>query len=243
MEETNLTNPDEDIKLELFFLNFLTSKTSQLDYEKGLKESIKSGKVKDKKKISLSYYECAKIYFSKKNYEKSEFHLEKAIKYLIYYILGIREEQIKENNISYLLREFFDKWLNKEIDSDKFFLEIKYLFRMIIDLYQVFKLNIDYFKANIDSIIEEKINILDKILLDKTNTQLFNKANTLRTELFCLQQPDITMLNANPIKNRFSLLSSGIHSILNNQYYILKELSDDKKKDKNKEIESYIRIK
>ena len=243
LEEKDLTEPEEDLKLELFFLNFLFSKTSHSNYEDGLKESVKSGKVKNKKKISLSHYECAKIHFSKKNYKNSKKYLKNAIKYLIYYILGIREEPKETDKISDSLREFFDKWLNKEIDTDKFNLEIKYLFRMIIDLSQVFKLGINPCDPKLDSKIEKKINILDKILLDNIDNQLYNKANLLRTELFCLQQPDIVMLNANPIKNRFSLLSNGIYSILNNQYHILKQLSDDKKKDKNKEIESYIRIK
>ena len=65
------------------------------------------------------------------------------------------------------------------------------------------------------------------------------KESQLRQEFYDLLKPNTIMLNSNPLNSGFSLLSTGIYARPNNQYYILKKLSEIRK-DK---IESYIRMK
>ena len=231
---------DTDLKYEFNFLQFLMSKSSK---QEKFEKLIKSGKLKDKKKLSLLNYEFAKIIFSVGRNEEAEEILTTAIKDMLLYIHGnINEQNSAETTLS-LFQKFFDKKQNKEIDLSKFSLEIKYLFRMILDLCQVFKLTVNL--DNKDFKIQEKIDYLDKILIliNNKESNLYNEANILRTELYNLKQPDIVILNSNPLKDNFSLLSTGIFANLNNQYYILKHLKEKEDENENTKIFSYVRVK
>ena len=239
IEKIDIEKLDEDLKFELMFLTFLIPKSSKQLLEKDLETLIRSGNIKDKKKLSLLNYEFAKLNFSVREFERAEKFLNTAIENMLLYILENLNEQINGEKLPVLFKKYFDKKQNKKTDLNKLSLEKKYLFRMIIDLCQVFKLTIDL--DNNDSLIQEKIDSLD--IIDDKESNLYKEANLLRTELYNLKQPDIIMLNANPLKDNYSLLSNGIYANLNNQFYILKQLKESKEKDKNKEIESYIRIK
>ena len=255
IENINPETLEEDLTYEYNFLQFLISKSIKQE-SRNIKEIIKSGKLKDKKKLSILNYELAKMNFSigKKNEEETENNLNSAIENMLLYICGNFNEQINAET-SILFKKFYDKMQNKETDLSKFSLEIKYLFRMIIDLCQVFKLK--EYSDDKDSQIQQKIDYLDKIinLIKDKESNLYKEANILRTELYNLKQPDIVILNSNPIKDNFSLLSTGIYANLNNQYYILKQLKEindenkdndndkDKQKPKETETESYMRIK
>ena len=239
-------NSDKNIELEFKFLSFL--KFLETKEEKDLKElivDINERENCDKTKIFLLYYEFAKKYFSKKIIESSEEYLNKAIKNLILYIYKKNncDKMKKEEELSTsdLIQDFINKIFVKEINIEKYDgLEIKYLFRMIIDFCHIFKETIKSIDDNErNSKIKEKIEYLDIIVKDKSNIKLCKEGNNLKNELYRLTQPDIIMLNSNPIKNQFGLISSGIYAYLNNQYYILKKIKDDM----NDEIKSCIRIK
>ena len=230
-------NDNEDLKLQSKLLIFLKSLENEEEKElKELEDIIKKGKIKSTKKISLFYYEFSKKYFYKKEIQKSTEYLNKAIINLLLYITL----QEKEEDLSLLFDIFFEKLNRKEINLTVYNIEIKYLFRMIIDSCHLFKASFESIAIKASDItIKEKIGYLNKILIEDIDSKLYKEAINLRNELYNLMQPDIIMLNSNPIKDKYSLLSSGIDAYLNNQYYILKKL----KELNNDEIESYIRIK
>ena len=39
-------------------------------------------------------------------------------------------------------------------------------------------------------------------------------------------EPDITILNSNPLYNNFSVLGNGIYAYLNNQYYLIQKIKE-----------------
>ena len=229
-----LNDIDDDIKIELTFLRFL--KSFETKEENKLTKMISNNIIIDKKKISLIYYEFSKKYFSIKDFKKSEQYLNKAIKNLMLFI----DPEIKEENLPKLLQKFIEKFNRKEINLTQYNLEIKHLFRMIFDSFHLFKLNLETLnREELQSKIEEKITYLNEIILYNINSNYFNynEGIDLRDELYNLKQPEIIMLNSNPLKNNISILSKGIYAYLNNQYHILKKL-----KESEKEINSYIRI-
>ena len=233
-EKYNENKNFSDLVSEYKYINFFKNlETIQKNELKNL-ENIKD--VENKKKMSLLYYEFSKKFFIEKNIEESAKYINKAIIYLLLYIQKDYNIDINENN-KIIFNEFINKWNLNKIDKNEFALEIKYLFRMIIDSCQVFKL-LTINKRDEEK-IDEKIKYLNLVLLDKYDSDLYNEAYYIKTELYNLKQPDIVMLNSNPIKNQYGILSSGIYAYLNNQYYILKNLVENK----NNEIESFIRIK
>ena len=230
-EKNNKDNNYSDLISEYKYIKCLKNLDIAQIYEEN------NNDIENKKKMALLYYEFSKKFFTENKTDESTKYINKAIINLLLYIQKDYYVQINEDDkINIFFKEFINKWYLNKIDKKEFTLEIKYLFRMIIDLCQVFKLSIINKK---DEEIEEKIEYLNLILLDKSDLDLFNEAYYLKTELFNLKQPDIVMLNSNPIKNKYSILSSGIYSYLNNQYYILKKLKEIEKN----EIESFIRIK
>ena len=87
--------------------------------------------------------------------------------------------------------------------------------------------------------IENNIKMLNMLMNDFFSEKLNEKESQLRQEFYDLLKPNTIMLNSNPLNSGFSLLSTGIYARPNNQYYILKKLSEIRK-DKMK---SYIRMK
>ena len=78
--------------------------------------------------------------------------------------------------------------------------------------------------------IKERIRILNNIIENKFQKYIYNEAFNLKNKIYDLLEPDIIMLNSNPLKK-----ISNINCNLNNQYYIINELK--------KNINSHIRIK
>ena len=90
------------------------------------------------------------------------------------------------------------------------------------------------------NVIKKKINLLDELMANYFNKKLYDEESILRQDLYDLIEPNIIMLNANPLNNGFSLLSSGIYAKLNNQYNILDTLNE---MGKHNQIKSNIRMK
>lgn len=226
--EVSFTN-DEDIKTEMELLKFLK------DFEKkdeGFLKEIKK-KINDNRKISLMYYEFAKKYFSN-NFKVSKEHLKNAIKNMILFITN----EHNEGEFSILLQKFIEKFNQREINLTKYDLEVKYLLRMCFDYFHTFKTDELNNIKNTYSKIEEIIEYLNQIFSNNRNSTYFNykEGINLKYELYNLIQPDIIMLNSNPIKNQKKDLT---YSYLNNQYHILKKIKDLNKE----EMQFSIRIK
>ena len=100
--------------------------------------------------------------------------------------------------------------------------------RVFIDFCTVFRkcyntIN-DYYK------LIEYSRKLKAIMKSPKQKDIYFEAYNLKNELYNLLEPDIVMLNSNPLKNKYNYDYSS-----NNQYYILNELKQN--------IKSYIRIK
>ena len=78
--------------------------------------------------------------------------------------------------------------------------------------------------------IKERIRTLNNIMKNPYQKDIYNEAFYLKNKIYDLLEPDIIMLNSNPLKK-----ISNINCNLNNQYYIINELK--------KNIYSHIRIK
>ena len=114
----------------------------------------------------------------------------------------------KAKNISYEIGNFF------------------FVDRCNIDLALTMKkLSQGYFESIslLKNIVNRKIKINDKNK-QKLESCLVNEAYDLLIELKKNLEPDVIMLNSNPIRNYCSALHSGIFAYMNNQYYILKNL-------------------
>ena len=72
----------------------------------------------------------------------------------------------------------------------------------------------------------------------KLQSNIINEAYKLKIKEIEKLEPDILLLNSNPLKNYFSVLNSGIFAYHNNQYYLLEQMN--KKITKNLNIESHL---
>ena len=206
--------------------------------EKRLDNLQKNKNFRINKKIYLINYEISKIYYSKSNYDSSKKYLMQAIKCLEEYILNIlKMDKIDEKTFE-IFKKIIDKYYTKKLGIIS--VEINYLFRMIIDSCYICKKENNNNNNKDMELINEKISYINVILGKTSNNKLFNESYNLREELYNLIEPDIIMLNSNPLKNKYSLLCSGIYAYPNNQYYILKKL-EDKEKENNNNL--YIKIK
>ena len=113
-------------------------------------------------------------------------------------------------------------------------------YRAILDYCYVFNRkyitnkNKIYIKKEINEnyeLIKNNIKSLNKIMKNPSQKEIYYEAFNLKKKTYDLLEPDIIMLNSNPIKN----ISKDFSNILNTQYYILKQLK--------REIQSHIRIK
>ena len=75
--------------------------------------------------------------------------------------------------------------------------------------------------------------ILKKVVNNCENLSLISEANSLINKFRKKLEPDIIMLNSNPLikKNNFSVFNNGIYAYHNNQYYILQKIATDLKRD------------
>ena len=80
---------------------------------------------------------------------------------------------------------------------------------------------------------EQYESYLKKVVNECLALPLINEANSLINKFKKNLEPDIVMLNSNPLKknNNFSALHNGIFAYLNNQYYILQKITTNLKRD------------
>ena len=171
-----------------------------------------------------------------------------------YFIDGIKEKNIKAFFTSI---EINQKINNKEINSlipyayyeigclyflAKNYKEAKNILIKGLDSAKNYK---DYFirdKINIKLaiIMEEQYHIKDKyesfllkVVNNSDNLHLISEANNLLNFFNKKLEPDIVMLNSNPFikKENYSVLHNSIWANQNNQYYILKKISNNLKRD------------
>ena len=150
----------------------------------------------------------------------------------------------------------------KEINDDKIKVQIAYAYYEIGHLYflnKEFILAIDNLMEGLtisekynDGFIKDKIRIelalvmeeqshnkeqyesyLTAIVNKSTNIKLIEKAKYLLEKFNQKLEPDIVMLNANPLVkyDNFSVLHNGILAEHNNQYFILQKIANDLKRD------------
>ena len=141
-------------------------------------------------------------------------------------------------NIYYEISSIYFK--NKDyINSIKYLNNI--LNSKIITNFITYRAILDYCHAFIKKSIEnpndnnyfeiiDKIKILNKIIKNSTQKDMYYESQKLQTQLYNLIEPDIIMLNSNPLQKYSKYIFP-----LNNQYHILSELK--------KSVNTHIRIK
>ena len=81
--------------------------------------------------------------------------------------------------------------------------------------------------------IEETFNLLNEVLHQKPynnnnkklKSYLVNEAYKLKIEFSKISEPDIIILSSNPLTNYYGIISNGIFTYQNNQYYLLEKLN------------------
>ena len=199
------------LKEELDFLKLIRNKGIKSEDFQNLEKNIS-----EEKKFYL-YYEYAIFYFKKGEYKESMKHLNLAMnmgmfindivmnRILIDYCYAFRQEYIKNNiiRISKTEKNELENVQKKENEKN---------------------INEEY-----NNLIKNT-KILKGIMKKPRQKYIYFEAFELKKELYNLLEPDIVMLNSNPLKNKSHYIYYP-----NNQYYILNELK--------KNIKSYIRIK
>ena len=217
-EEINDFPKETNFQLELELKILKLVKNDINDDSTELENILKTNKnlpISEKRK-ALLYYELSRKYYTT-NPNKSKSYFDSALR-----ISDKFKFQFLQNRINIDLCYIF---------LNKFRKKIKAINALKED-------NNDLFTE-----IKKKINILDSLKFDnllKNNEKLNEEKILIREKLSKLIKPNIIMLNANPLNNGFSCLSSEIYAMLNNQYYILEQLM---KKRNSKKIQSYIKIK
>ena len=205
---------DKNLEIEFSLLKLLKEKNSE-GIIKILEEDEKKNSITPKKK-GILYYALGMYYYSESKIEESEECLKNALvcskgnKFF--------EHRIKVDSCYIFLNKIKSK-KDKEKEKEKEDINIK--------------------ENSVEDKIENNIKMLNMLMNDFFSEKLNEKESQLRQEFYDLLKPNTIMLNSNPLNSGFSLLSTGIYARPNNQYYILKKLSEIRK-DK---IESYIRMK
>ena len=217
-EEINDFPRETNFQLELELKILKLIKNGINDDSTELETILKKNKdipISEKRK-ALLYYELSRKYYTTNSY-KSKSYFDLALK--------------KSDKIKF-------QFLQNRINIDRCYIFLNKFKKKIKAINAQKEDNNDLFTE-----IKEKINILDSLKFDnllKNNEKLNEEKILIREKLSKLIKPNTIMLNANPLNNGFSCLSSEIYAMLNNQYYILEQLM----KQRNcKKIQSYIKIK
>ena len=211
IEENPEINPEEFINTE-----------NEFQGEAYFLKGLKNNHIQSFEKARDNYYDL----ISK---DKKRIDIKKKISYVYYEIsvLSYQGENYEKAKI-YLNKA---KNISNEI-GNYFFID-----RCNIDLSLIMKkLSQGYFESVnlLKNIVNRKVKIND-IYKQKLESYLVNEAYDLLMELKINLEPDIIMLNSNPLMNYCSSLHSGIFAYMNNQYYILTKLYE--------KIKSNIKIK
>ena len=155
--------------------------------------------------------------------------IKKKISYIYYAISSLSYQENNYENAEIYLKKA--KNISNEIGNFFFF------DRCNIDLALIMKkLSKGYFESvNLLKNIVNRKATANGLYRLKLESYLVNEAYDLLIDLKQNLEPDIIMLNSNPIRNYCSALHSGIFAYMNNQYYILEKLYE--------KIKSNIKIK
>ena len=202
----------KDLELEAEFLNALKKRNKEyLENVKNNMENIISKtsilKATNFNDILLKkcylFYEMASLDFNNNNFEEAKLSLEKA-----------KEAAINIDNY--------------------FFVD-----RINIDLFLIEQKNIEQSQISQNekqNKIEESFSYLDEVLNQKyynkkLKSYLFNEAYNLKLKFSKISEPDILILNSNPLTNYYGIISNGIFTYQNNQYYLLEKINKKIKMD------------
>ena len=202
IEENPEINPEEFINTE-----------NELQGEAYFLKGLKNNHMQSLKKALDNYDDLIN-----KDKDKNRIDIKKKKLFILYEIsvLSYKEKYYEKAKL-YLNKA---KNISKEI-GNYFFID-----RCNIDLVLIMKkLSQGYFESVnlLKNIVNRKVKTND-IHRQKLESYLVNEAYDLLTDLKKDLEPDIIMLNSNPIRNYCSALHSGIFAYMNNQYYILKKL-------------------
>ena len=221
-DKENIVIPkDKDLEIEYYLIRLMKNeKDSEKYILKILEDDKKKSFLSIDKKIIL-YYELATNCYSN-NPDKSKEYLKTALEII---------EPLIEKNCN-------NQREKKDIKDINF-----YLHRINNDLCYIFlneTENIKQDPEDLDKETNDYIQKLDKIIRFHLNENIQNEERKIRYKLGRILDPNVIMLNSNPLKNKYALLSSGINANPNNQYYILEKLDELKEM---KKINSFIRMK
>ena len=213
IEENPEINPEE-------FINTENELQGEAYFLKGLKN-----------KCIQSLENAIENYNDLINKDKNRIDIKKKLSYVYYEISSLCYQNKNYEKAKIYLNKA--KNISNEI-GNYFFVD-----RCNIDLTLIMKkLSQGYFESVnlLKNIVNRKIKIkVNGLYRQKLESYLVNEAYDLLIDLKKTLEPDIIMLNSNPIRNYCSALHSGIFAYMNNQYYILKKL--------NEKIKSNIKIK
>ena len=202
----NIDKIDSDLKIERDILMFIRKKDDK--YE-DLKKLLKNEKISKETKFFLNR-EIAITYFEKEEYQKCKEILD-----------GLLKNSLNINDKNRIILDTLHVFKKQYISHNKTETnEIKTESNKIIS---------DEDNENYE-LIKEVIKKLNQIINQSVLKDIYYEAINLREELYNLLEPDIIMLNSNPLK---LLDYSDVHP--NNQFYILNEINND--------IDIFIKIK
>ena len=115
--------------------------------------------------------------------------------------------------------------------AEKILNEAKSIFTKIGDKFLINRCDIDLIMINqkySHNYEEYKtlFNDIIKIIKESDNPYIKKEAYDLKIKLYKNLEPDIYILNSNPLNSGISVLQSGIFAYLNNQYYLLKKMQE-----------------
>ena len=210
-DEIKKIKNEPEIEMEIKILMTIKSKRN---IRKELEILLKDEKLKSDK-IPFIYYEIAKTFFEENNYTQCSETFET--------ILNL-------NNIDYLFKQ------RVIIDSCRI-LKSQFIKESLKENHEEKNEIIINEGPNMDSeikkyeLIMKHAHRLDQILKKTIMKELYYESYFLKKQIYDLINPDIVMLNTNPIENNFH----DINLYFNNQYYILNQLKDG--------INAFIKIK
>ena len=222
-QEINLEEFKEsqnELKIEAYFLKALITKEKELFEELIKNKNNYNGESYTDKGLSLNtiiyaYYELAALYNSEKDYTNALKYLNEAKtlsknsnNYFLLDRINIDTFLIKKKQLNLLNKE---DAVIKDKEKEDTFIKVRK-------------------KNETNKLLELLLNEVINSEKDKYNKKLqsamITEAYNLKLEFYKESENDIVILNSNPLKNNTSLLTRGIYSRLNNQYYILEKLQE-----------------
>ena len=199
IDEKDFEFDSKELLAEAYFLKGLKEK-NKFWFQKAneLYKGINNNELKEYR-IPYIYYELASLFFCEKNYNSSKKYIDEAKK-LAY----------KNNNNLLVYRCNVELILILDIENRIRNKEKKH---NLLQNLKIINLINEAITPNINNNEKEEINF-------NFQKEPYELKNVINKYL----EPDITILNSNPLNNNYSLLNSGIFAYHNNHYYFLQKL-------------------